>query len=371
MNSYKKDIGDTSFHQKMCQMAEMSYINHEVMPFRYVFVLTNRCNLTCPFCFQKKAKVLNEHIPFDIWMKTIDDLPNHARVTITGGEPLLHEKFISIFKKVTDRFECNVITKGICLNERIIDVLLERENFKVLSISIDDIGNKIRGMTNLQWHHLVKMIDYFNRNKNKCILDIKTTILEETIPDLFMIYKFLRERLKCDTHVFTFLKGSPLQHSDSIYTINEIFRESNPYVYRRLRLLSEQLDMVRRYNLENSLVSYCHPKFFSLTEKEPIVDTSIISGAFFDKSMFLPCLFAYGSLHINYDGNIFPCLSVSVGNLLNNGLRDVVKGERYLKFKEIIREQGIVNACNRCGWLILKENGNVESTKNIISQRYS
>ena len=54
--------------------------------------------------------------------------------------------------------------------------------------------------------------------------------------------------------------------------------------------------------------------------------------------------------HINVDGTFFPCLAVNMGNV-KDGLDKVIFGEKIQKFKEVIAQEGTVEACNRCGWL--------------------
>lgn len=348
---------DTKFHEKHKQMSEQIAKDPAMMPYRYVFVITNQCNLACPFCFQNKTDS-NGHLSVDRWLSILDELPEYARVTITGGEPLLHKHFEKIFRNVASRFECNVITNGILLDQTIIDMLLGYPNFKVLSLSIDDIGNKCRGVDSSEWEFLVSMLNYFNSKKNSAILDIKTIIMDENVSELFDIYKYFREELKCDTHVFTFLKGSYLQHSDVMYPLHKVFEiDKQRYIYNKIDEIVEQLNMVRIYNIKHNLSSYCHPKVCSLVSEKPITaqDIAKISGKDFDINLFEPCLFPFSSIHINYDGNVFPCLSVSMGSVKQNSLKEILQSKEYTNFKKTIEKQFLLQGCMRCGWLIPKE----------------
>ena len=69
-----------------------------------------------------------------------------------------------------------------------------------------------------------------------------------------------------------------------------------------------------------------------------------------DKKLFKPCAAPWGSVHINTDGTLFPCLAVDMGNV-RDGLENVIKGEKFEKFRSLIKKEGTVEACNRCGWL--------------------
>ena len=65
-----------------------------------------------------------------------------------------------------------MICNGILLNEEIIDFILSYKNFKVLSISIDNVKNTIRKLANknnskwdAEWSNTENMMRYFQRRK--------------------------------------------------------------------------------------------------------------------------------------------------------------------------------------------------------------
>ena len=144
-----------------------NYENSSILlPHRYVFVLTNLCNLKCSFCFQARKKRPEAMTKTD-WLNFIDELPLGSRVTLTGGEPLVFKGFDEILAKLTKNHFVNIISNGVLLNEKFIDDFVSNKNIKVLSISIDDIGNNSREFKNTQWEKLVEKIDYFNEMRKK------------------------------------------------------------------------------------------------------------------------------------------------------------------------------------------------------------
>ena len=40
-----------------------------------------------------------------------------------------------------------------------------------------------------------------------------------------------------------------------------------------------------------------------------------------------------------------------MGNVKDQSLEEIIYGKEFNKFKKTIRDQGTVEACNRCGWL--------------------
>ena len=69
------------------------------------------------------------------------------------------------------------------------------------------------------------------------------------------------------------------------------------------------------------------------------------------KDNFLPCSQPWASVHINNDGVVFPCLAVSMGNLREKNLKDIIYDDHFKKFKNVLKSEGTVEACNRCDWL--------------------
>ena len=67
------------FHNNLKKFQDFAYDN-EVLPKRYVYVLTNLCNLACDFCFQDRKKQKNA-MTKDDWINLTNQLPDYSRVT--------------------------------------------------------------------------------------------------------------------------------------------------------------------------------------------------------------------------------------------------------------------------------------------------
>jgi radical SAM protein with 4Fe4S-binding SPASM domain len=289
------------------------------------------------------------------WISAADQIPAKARITLTGGEPLLFRGFDKVFTHVANRHVCNLITNGLLLDPRTIDFLLGFEHFKVLAISIDNIGNTTRGVTPRQWKHLEEMVAYFSkarrRAKSACTLDIKTVILDETADQIFSMYRYFKEVLGCESHSFQFLKGSPLQHADVMLPLPEALKPCRATVYRRWDTIVDQLEQVRRYNIKNGYESFLHPPVASLFGKKPLGVLKEMNSERFLKNQFAPCKFPWSSVHINYDGTLFPCLAIGMGNVKTQRLKEIIFGKTFGTFKTLVKKEGLLEACNRCGWL--------------------
>jgi len=324
------------------------------LPHRYVLVLTNLCNLRCSFCFQARTR-RQDAMTKEQWLNFIDQIPKGSRLTLTVGEPLVFKGFEEIFLKAVKKCYVNIISNGVLLNNKFIEMFTEEENMKVLSISIDDIGNKSREFKKDQWVKLINDIEFFNevrkRKKSKICLDIKVVIMENNSNDIFEFNKFAHEKLKADTTSFSFLKGADIQHNDFEFEFEKIHEEYFADKYNNFEAIIKQLGKIRDYNIANNKFSFLHPNIFDLNSGNKKIDIEYINNKEHDKNFFKPCIAPWGSVHVNVDGNLFPCMAISMGNVKVKSLKEIVHGEIFKRFKKIIKDNGTVSACNRCGYL--------------------
>ena len=349
-----------AYHREMMAFAEKLYSARDMMPHRYVFILTNKCNLKCPFCFQKKDHSSN-NMSTDDWLRVVEQLPDYAWITLTGGEPFLFKGFEAVFHAVSKLHGCNIITNGLLLTEPLMELLLSQPRFAVLSISVDSVGNTVRGVKPDQWEHTVKNLRLFSakrdENGSSTLLDAKTMVLDENAGDLFEIHRYCMETLGCNTHGFQLLKGSPLQHADTMSPIEAIHKCINSRTYSRLATIQEQFELVRRYNRQTGSRCFTHPSIVDLNGEEPIesFDLGYMNLSEHKRENYLPCKMPWESVHINSDGSLFPCMAVGMGNVKTQLLRDIINGSLFNDFKSTIKDRGTVTGCHRCGYLKPRE----------------
>ena len=351
------------YSNSLIRYKEEAYDKDISMPKRFCFVLTNLCNLACDYCFQIRTKQKNA-MNKDQWIDLLKQIPKGSRITLTGGEPLVFKGFDEVFKEAVKNHECNIVCNGIMLNEEYIELFLSSENFKVLSISIENRNNQIRKLANVnekkwdeKWAHTEKMMRHFAKRKKElnhpATLDSKTVVLDENAHELFDTHIYCIEELFCDTHSYQFLKGSPIYCCDYMYKFDDIFIKSSAYKYNNWELIKEQLQEVKNYNYKNNKLGFLHPKISDLNIDDSQLDKKIdiLNEIDHIKENFKPCKSPWASAHVNVDGTVFPCLAISMGNVQENSLKEILEGEEYKKFRKVIRDYHTVEACNRCGWL--------------------
>jgi MoaA/NifB/PqqE/SkfB family radical SAM enzyme len=111
--------------------------------------------------------------------------------------------------------------------------------------------------------------------------------------------------------------------------------------------------LVRDYNNNNSGSAYVHPKFASLSGADEISAeaTKYLNTTLFNKEFFKPCKAMWESVHVNVDGEVFPCMAVSMGNVKEKSLVDVIFSKEADTLRAELRLKGLVQGCNRCGYL--------------------
>tara|TARA_Y100000590_G_C15613036_1_gene974605 strand:- start:170 stop:1234 length:1065 start_codon:yes stop_codon:yes gene_type:complete len=352
---------NTDYHQLREAVRNRNY-EKDSPPSRVVMVITNKCNLDCYFCFQDR-KTLPNAMKSEDWIKFLDTLETNSHLTITGGEPLVFKGFDKIFLHAAKRHTINLICNGTFLTKKFVDILLSAKNFKVLSISIDTIGNTNRDVKPAQYEKMKESLNYFRtlRNKlgHKAIFDTKTVVIDDNAKDLFKIYKHCKDELNSDTHSFQFLKGSPIQHADKEFPYEQIFDTPDPVIYKNINFMAEEFDKVREYCLSTGSKCYTHPSFINFSDKDQ--DFLKILDKKYNKYDFVPenykkCKGPWESVHVNADGKIFPCLATSFGDVRDfKNMDDIFQSEKAKKFRNLIREKGTIPACHRCGYLKINE----------------
>ena len=350
---------NTVYHDQREIHRGVSYAD-DGLPKRYVFVLTNKCNLSCSFCFQDRKGLPNSMSAED-WIEVSDKFESGSHITLTGGEPLTFKGFETVLRHITKRHTVNIICNGVLLSRRIIDLLIEVGNVQILSISVDTIGNYNRAVREKDYDKMIDSLNYLvekrKETNSSILIDTKSVVTDVDSYSLFDIYKHCIETLNSDTHSFQFFKGSPVQHADKMFPYEEIFTEPDPYRYTTINTMASEFDKVREYCDKNSTVCYSHPKFIDFGDQEQDyleLLSSKMNKLTFDAGDYEPCKAPWESTHINADGATFACLAIDFGDIRKfKSVKEMYNQKIVKEFRSTIRKCGTVPACHRCGYLKL------------------
>lgn len=125
--------------------------------------ITEKCNLKCAHCFVDAGKSMNE-MPFEsikniIIPKLIEN--QVTKVTLTGGEPLVHRKIKDIIHSLLEKnISVSICTNGVLLNPKFISEFLNFDNIH-FNVSLDGFNTKSHGKFrgNISSYTFNKIID--------------------------------------------------------------------------------------------------------------------------------------------------------------------------------------------------------------------
>ena len=112
----KNILTANQLYKRQLDFSNLAFEKGNLLPRRYVFVLTNLCNLKCTFCFQERKR-REDRMHTSDWMKLLSQIPKDSRITLTGGEPLVYKDFKEIFIKANQIGETNIVTNGLLLDD--------------------------------------------------------------------------------------------------------------------------------------------------------------------------------------------------------------------------------------------------------------
>ncbi len=111
------------------------------MPLQASLMLTLRCNLNCPFCYERtwRAAPMSE-LSAEAWLNVLRELDGMGvlRVRLSGGEPLLSPAFRPMVREMPrTRMRFRVVTNGTLMDEAVARELADSGRCEVVQISLD------------------------------------------------------------------------------------------------------------------------------------------------------------------------------------------------------------------------------------------
>lgn len=169
------------------------HLKKAIAPLYVGFKITENCNQRCRHCWAGKNKISHHSLDeIKVALEKIK-LLNPYHVTITGGEPLLHDSWLEILQFAKNNFPViELFTNGVLLNENHIQILSElMDELDYIQLSLDGLKEtykKQRGS------------DDFDTviNNIKCIVQyginvrINMTVTHYNIDEIVEVYELVR-----------------------------------------------------------------------------------------------------------------------------------------------------------------------------------
>lgn len=330
-----------------------------ILPLRYFFELTYRCNLCCPFCYIGKNREKNE-LSASEWFNIIEQIPFYSFVTLVGGEVLLRDDFSDILYKTTKHTlgKVNVVTNGTLVTDKIADDFI-KSKMLLLSVSLDgweDNHDKNRCKKGI-FKTIISNLDNLNEKrkklKSRLMIDIKTIVLKNNLEDILKLYEYAS---KNDFEFFSisFLRNNNLKQNPVLYdNFDEAF-------YLKDYPIEEYFDMdkfeeiyleiqkIKKYS--KTKIRFA-PKFNNSNTGEELNSIKNFFQNCKDKKpseIYKPCLYPYSNTIISPCGDVYPCLSVKMGNLKENSLLEIINSPLYRCFRKNLKYSKVFSSCQMC-----------------------
>lgn len=326
-----------------------------IIPLRYFFELTYLCNLQCPYCYVGEERKKNE-LSTEEWFNIIEQIPFYSFVTLVGGEPLIRKDFVQILEKTAKKTsgKLNVVSNGILINDEIINAFI-KSKMMLLSVSIDGYGKNHDINRNKEgiFDKIIANLDNLNSKKGKKgkpMVDIKTIVLENNLDDLPKLYK-LCEDMNFDFLSISFLRNNNLKQNS---VLRETFGEEfymqkypiEPYfdmehfkeVYKEIEAMKGKTQIRFSPKIEGKEIKVLEQieQFFSYPEDKVI------------QEIYEPCMYPFSNMMINPQGDVYPCLSLKIGNVREKRLKDVFNDPKFCCFRKNLKYSKVFEACQMC-----------------------
>ncbi|MCZ7382498.1 MAG: radical SAM protein [Candidatus Methanoperedens sp.] len=250
-------------------------------------IVTNKCNLRCPFCFRNKAQYESEGIlPLELFGK-LSELGIRS-LSITGGEPFLNTKLPLLLDAIKSYdFFIEISTNGFLCNRYIIDYL----KFDVLSISMDSL-------------FVQKLFNYRERSYEK-------------------IYKILKNKISCSVpiqlyYIFLNLRQEEIEKVLEIQNLGimPVFLPISltPKILKKIKLghnqytnfLRQDIELLHKYRILTQNMLDRLNKFLLCIEKPECFKEGDV------------CRIVTDSIVIDMKGTVYPCFYQNpIGSLWN------------------------------------------------------
>ncbi|MBO4697698.1 MAG: radical SAM protein [Lachnospiraceae bacterium] len=326
------------------------------------WAITGYCNMKCPHCFMEAPEGRYGQVSLEQARELIDQFYEAGvlRVSITGGEPLIHPHFREIVKAITEKgmIVNLIVTNGVLIDDDLIDFLKECGHWPEFQISLDGIGTHdlMRGTEGLEESVLRGIQKVIERDHE---LSVCTLFTKKNRYTAAATYEWLKNRGIKEWLVSRPQKMGAWQGGEDALTTEEIAELC--------------LDLKRRWEADGRPITIGLEKFFNGNAHEPIYSRETIDC--YSPESF-ECPTTQWKIFLLPDGTLLPCtgytgsfLMEEMPNLYRDRLSEIWKDSALRHFvcrrkKDRLKHIPECSACEHfekcgagCGAYAMTENG--------------
>lgn len=328
----KTDLADWSdkepkYHNKLLNTAE--YLAQKTVlssfPTRIYLELTNACNLECPMCGQSFFGGKRAFFDRNALDKIVPLYPYLEDLCLAGfGETLIYPHLEEVFNKIPSYVPTRIITNGLPLTEKLIELFAGKLNSIWVSFEATDARTyqEIRG------------VDAYKAllEKLKMLQDIKRC-KKTALPHLYLCFVSMRQNI---SQLPDYIEQAASLGAAGVKTnFLTVFRESmkKESLYyepeRAQEFFEKAKDTARRHNIE-----------FTYPDDEEKSEDS-----------FFKCKEPWNFSYFSATGDIIPCCvyTLPMGNIYRNSFSDIWNNTHYQQFREKVNSgEKRPERCRRC-----------------------
>lgn len=317
-----KDCSPTKCFEKSTQDFFEEYFNNEPQLTNLHIEITSRCNERCVHCYIPHENKEN-HIEPDLFYNILEQCKkmNLLHVTLSGGEPMMHDNFCDFLKKCNEyNFSVNVLSNLTLINNQIIEEM-KRNRLLSVQVSLYSMDSNI--------HDAITQIKgSFEKTKNAIL-----KLIENDIP-LQISCPIMKQNLNSYIDVVDWGKAHNI-NVGSDYVIIARYNHTTQNLSNRL-----SLNDVKEFSNQRIINQ---PEYLELIEKEAEKKKNTNP----DDSV---CSVCYSSICIAENGNVYPCAGWQdyvVGNINETSLKDIWNNSIKVKYLRSLRKRDFPK-CIQC-----------------------
>lgn len=318
-------------------------------PARVQLELTYRCNLKCAMCYQDK-NVANRELTTAEWEKLIKQLPKMCLITLIGGEPLIRTDFRKIVEHASISHPCNLVTNGVLLSKEINKLLVERR-FILVGVSLDGIGrvhDQIRGVKGTYEKVIANLNDLQNEKRKYeskyPLIDIKTVVTRTNLDNLWELFSKVRD-LGADYFTVSLPKVAVNQFNPRLKENLDEFPAFDYSLFNNIDILKFKKILKKIIQNSSKTKIRLYPQFRIDDFDRELYNPKLINKKFF------PCRQPWSGVQITADGDVYPCLSLKMGNIREESFFEIWNNEKFVNFRRDLKRHRLFKDCLGCCYL--------------------
>lgn len=321
-------------------------------PLRVQLDLTYRCNLRCSICYQGEIyKNAQKELTAEEWIRVIRQLPPYSLTTFMGGEPLVHSGFKRIAAEALRNHVCNLVTNGVLLDSETNHFLIAKKLI-MLGVSLDGVGSvhdQIRGVDGTYDRVIKNLKDLREQKKKKRarfpLLDVKTVVTDSNMESLCGLFQ-TSEELGADFFTVSLPKVSKNQFHPELKDELPCFPSFDFSLIDKIDFPGLKSVLKKMLDCPHKTKIRFYPEVLSLETFDKLLyePENLLKK-------FLPCRQPWTGVQIGATGEVYPCLSLKLGNVRNNSFASIWNNKKSCGFRRDLRKVKLFPDCLGCCYL--------------------